>query len=194
MTSKPDVTLKSLAAVDLSRCLLRLSRVSAGAWQILDAEVTSGTLSDALKQHDFGDPSVAVYLSLRETAPLTLVMMFRPEQIESVSRCFTGLPFPRGKATTPAEEIMLTELGNIILNGLIGSLLNALKRSVMPAVPQFIEGDLKSIAEKLGSIVDLEQGFRTLTVMIEIKSEECAATSKVFALLPEAMAQELERL
>ena len=194
MTSKPDVTLKSLAAVDLSRCLLRISRLSAGTWQILDADVSSGTLLDALKSHDYGDPSSAVYLGLRETAPLTLVMMFHPEQTECISRCFTGLSFPRGKATTPAEEMMLTELGNIMLNALISSLLNALKRSAMPAVPQFIEGDLQSIAEKLGSVADLDQSFRTLTIIIEIRSDEGVSTSKVFALFPEAMAQELERL
>lgn len=194
MISKPDVTLKSLAAVDLSKCLLRISRISAGTWQILDAEVSSGTLRDALKSHDYGDPSSAVYLSLRETAPLTLVMMFRPGQIECISRCFTGLSFPRGNVTSPAEEIMLTELGNIMLNALISSLLNALKRSVMPAVPQFIEGDLESIAVKLGSIVDLDQSLRTLTVTIEIRSDEGVSTSKVFALFPEAMAAELERL
>jgi len=194
MTSKPDVTLKSLAAVDLAKCLLRISRVSAGTWQILDAEVSSGTLEDALKHHDFKNSAAAVYLNLKDTAPLTLVMMFDPENTECISKCFTGHSFPHGKSTTVAEEIMLTELGNIILNALINSLLNALKRSIMPAVPQYIEGDLQSITGELGRVVDLKAGFRTLTVTIGIKSDNCLSTSKVFALFPEELARELEQL
>jgi hypothetical protein len=194
MTSKPDVTLKSLAAVDLAKCLLRISRVSAGTWQVLDAEVSSGTLEDALKHHDFKDSAAAVYLNLKDTAPLTLVMMFDPANTECISKCFTGLSFPHGKSTTAAEEIMLTELGNIILNAMINALMNALKRSTMPAVPQYIEGDLPRIAGELGKVVDLKESFRTLTITIGIKSEECLSTSKVFALFPEALAMELEQL
>lgn len=194
MTSKPDVKLKSLAAVDLSKCLLRISRVSAGTWQVLDAEVSSGTLGDALSRHEFKDAAAAVYLSLKETAPLTLVMLFDPSNTECISKCFTGHSFPKGAGTTPAEEVMLTELGNIVLNALINSLLNALKRSQIPALPQFIEGDLGRITGELGRVVDLKQNFRTLMVTIGIKSDKCVSNSKVFALFPEPLAQELESL
>jgi hypothetical protein len=194
MNSPRNVTLKSLSALGVAYCLQRLSRASAGTWQVLDAKVSYGTFEDALKQHDFNRPAAAVYVGLKGRSPLTAMMLFDPADMECVSRCYTGQAFHREGRLTPADEMMLVELGNMVINALLSSLLNPLKKGFMPAVPRFIEGDLARLAGELLQAAGIKTSFRIITVMLEMRSGDCAAKSEVFALITEEMALELENL
>lgn len=189
-----NIALESLAALSVAKCLQRVSRVSAGTWHVHGAKVSYGSVRTALGQHDFKNPAAAVYFTLKGAAPLTAAMVFDPADIDCISRCFTGLGMSRGKLTTPAEEIMLTELGNIVLNALMNTLLNALKKSYMPAVPCFVEGGLEALSAEFERIPRLKQDFRIVTVKLEMRWDKLSAHSEVFALIPEELAMELENL
>ncbi len=192
MNSTPDPTLKNLAETSLAKCIVRISRVSAGTWQLLGVDVSSGTIGDAVKRHDFKDPAIAVYFNRQGTFPLAAMMMFAPSQMECISKCFTGHSFPRGKTTTIAEAVMLTELGNIVLNALTNGLLNALNKGSLPVGPLFVEGDERRVTAEIGKDMNLKQVFRIITATLELKSDKSAARSEVLALLPEELAMELE--
>lgn len=192
--SDPSIVLESLTALSIAKCVLRLSRVSAGTWQVLGAKVAYGSIKDALRQHDFKNPASVVYFTIPGAAPLTLAMLFDRADMECVSKCFTGYSFPRSAATRPAEETMLIELGNIVLNALLSTLLNALRKSYMPVVPKFLEGDTEMIAAEFRRIPKLKQDFRTITVTLEMRSDKTAARSEIFVFLPEELALELENL
>lgn len=194
MDSPRNVTLESLSALGVAYCLQRLSHASAGTWQVTDAKVSYGTFEDALKQHDFGRPAAAVYVGLKGRSPLTAMMLFDPADLGCVSKCYTGQSFHKGSKLTPADEMMLVELGNMVVNSLLGALLNPLKKGFMPAVPRFIEGDLPALAGQLLQAAGIKTSFRIITVMLEMRSGDCAAKSEVFALIPEEMALELENL
>jgi hypothetical protein len=194
MDQKQDVTLESLASLSLAKCLLRMSRVTAGTWQVTGTHISSGTLLDALKRHDFTNRAAAVYFNLRGISPMTAVMAFDANDLECVSKCFTGHSFPRGGAITPAEEIMLTELGNIVLNALMNAVTNALKKSSMPAMPLFAEGDIAAIAAAISTQVNPNQLFRIIATTIVLKSDTATAKAEVLLLLPEELAMELELL
>ncbi|MBI5743394.1 MAG: hypothetical protein HY952_02480 [Elusimicrobia bacterium] len=194
MKESRSVVLESLTGLSIAKCLMRLSRVSAGTWQVLGAKVSYGTLRDALSQHNFTRPASTVYFTLSGAAPFSGVMLFDRADLECISKCFLGHSFPHTAATTPAEEVMLTELGNIILNALTSTLLNALKKSFMPVVPRFIEGNLDALSSELGKIPRLKQEFRTITVTLEMRTDKAAARSEVLVLLPEELALELENL
>lgn len=192
MNSNSTIILEQLAASSLEKCLLRLSRVSAGTWQVLEIKVSSGKLADAVNQHDFRNPAAAVHFNLSGSA-LTALMLFNPQDVECVSKAFTGHSFPRGSRTTPAEEVMLLELGNIVLNALLNAVQNALKKSSMPAVPQFLEGDAARLIAGLGAAVDPAREFRVLRATLAIRCDKCETLSEVFALIPAELAAELER-
>lgn len=194
MKESRSIVLESLIGLSVAKCLMRLSRVSAGTWQVLSSKVAYGTLRDALAQHDFKRPASAVYFTLSGAAPFSGVMLFDRADIQCISKCFTGHSFPHTAATTPAEEIMLTELGNILLNALTSKLLNALKKGFMPVVPSFLEGGLDKLASELGRIPRLKQEFRTITVALEMRTDKASARSEVLILLPEELALELENL
>lgn len=192
MTSNPNATLEILVTQSLAKCLQRLERVSAGTWQVTGAAVTSGTLQDALRQHDFKNPGVAVYFNLKGISPLTAIMIFDPADIECISKCFTGHSFPHGAATTMAEEVMLTELGNIVMNSLINGLLNALRRHSIPTIPGFAEGTLRDLTAELGKTVKVKQDFRIITARLDLKWDTVTAKVEAIALVPEELAMELE--
>ncbi|MCM2266964.1 MAG: hypothetical protein NDI60_04220 [Elusimicrobiales bacterium] len=194
MSPKPSLALESLTALSVAKCLLRISRVSAGTWHVLGTKVAYGSLRDALKLHDFTRPASAVYFTLPGAAPLTGIMLFDRADMACVSECFTGHAFPRSAATTPAEEIMLTELGNIVLNAVMSTLLNALKKSFMPAVPRFTEGGIEALIAEFKRIPKLQQDFRNIAVTVEMRTDKAAAKSELLVLLPEELALELENL
>ena len=192
MAKDKDIILESFAALSVAKCLQRMSRASTGTWQVRGAKVSYGSIRDALKQHDFSRPAAAVYLSLEGASPLTSAMFFSLADTPCVSQCFTGQSFHRGERTTPAEEMMLVELGNIVLNALMNAVLNALRRRHMPLIPRFVEGGLDALEAEFRRLPGLAQDFRIVTVGIEMTGGKCSARSEVAMLLPEEMALELE--
>lgn len=194
MKEHPSIALESLASLSVAKCLQRISRVSAGTWQVESAKVSYGSVTDALKRHDFTKPAAAVYIALEGPAPFATAMLFNPSDIECVSKCFTGHSFHHAGGMAPAEEIMLTELGNIVLNALLNTLLNAVKRSYFPAMPRYAQGGLEQISAEFTRIPQLKQDFRIITVTIDMRCDKASTRSEVFALIPEELAMELENL
>lgn len=194
MKSNPNLMLESLVTLNLAKCLQRLSRVSAGTWQALAAKVSAGTLGDALGRHNFKNPAAAVYFNLKGISPLTALMLFDPADMECISKCFTGHSFPRGAVTSPAEEVMLTELGNIVMNSMINGILNALRRESIPTIPGFAEGNLPALTAEIGKTVNIKQGFRIVTVPLTLQWDAATARAEAIALVPEELAMELELL
>lgn len=191
MNDNTIAVLERLASLSLEKCLHRLSRVSAGTWQILEIKVSSGTVADAVKQHDFKNPAAAVYFSLGTGPALTMMMLFDPTDIECISKGFTGHSFPRSGHTTPAEEITLMELGNIVMNALANSVLNAVNKTSFPALPEYAEGDSAVLMKSLGTITDPGREFRIVKATLAIRCDNNAANSEVFALIPTELASML---
>ena len=192
MPTNQDETIARLTTLSLGKCLLRLSRVSAGAWQVAGVSVSAGTLRDALNSHDFTNQAAGVYFNLAGMSPVTAIMLFDSADLGCVSKCFTGHSFPHGGVITPADEIMLTELGNIVLNSLINSILNALRKSFMPALPLFAQGNRDAIAGEISKQVNPNLAFRIVASTLDLKSGTDLARVQVLVLLPEELALELE--
>jgi hypothetical protein len=184
--------LRRLAATSLDECLLKVSRVGAGTLKLLDLKILSGTLEDAVKRLVFKNPAAAVYFTLKAGPTLTALILFDPAEIECISRCYTGHSFPRGSKINPAEEVLLQELGNIILNSVASSVLNALKKSSMPSVPQFLEGDTVRLLEGLGAVTDPKREHRIIQAALAIQHDNSETRSELFAAVPEEMALALE--
>jgi len=187
MTDNSSEILSRMTEASLKKCLVRLSGVSAGTWELLGVSASRGTLENAVKLHDFKNPSAGVVYFGIGGFPLTTLMMMDPLDMECISKCFMGYSFPRGAATTQPEEVMLLELGNIILNAVINSALNALKKSGMPSVPAYLEGDALRLLEGLGASVDPKKNFHIITATLAMRSDKCEAKTEVVALIPEEL-------
>ena len=195
MNAKENTLLERLAALSLERCLVRLSKVSAGTWQLVDTIESKGTPGNAVGQYDFRNkPAAAVYFDIKGDFPMTSLMIFDPEDIECISRCFLGYSFPKQGGISQSDEVMLLELGNIVLNSLSNSVFNALGESFMPSVPQFVAGNAVRIAEGVRAVAGAGTVFRIVASTLAIRVENRLSTSIVLGLIPEELALTLERI
>lgn len=194
MDDKINDLLKRLAVSSLETCLARLSSVSAGTWSVVSAGVRRETLQAALKRHPFkSGEAVAVYFSVAGEHPMLSLMLIEPDELECVSRCFLGYAFPGIPGIKLPEEVMLLELGNILLNSVISALSNGLKKVMMPDVPRYKQGDALGLALELGLLPGQAPSFRVIALALDIKSGESVSRSTVLCLVPEELAGELER-
>jgi hypothetical protein len=178
--------IQTLALLALEKCLQRLGRVSAGNWRAAGVEVYSGGAADALAPYE-GRESAAVYMVM-EKLPLTSVLIVDPADTECISKAFTGHAFPKGRHITVADEVMLTELGNILINAMVNALLNALKITMLPELPGFAAGNAAAIAAALGPSTG---PARVIEARLALDCGGPAAEILLFVLLPEPLAQRL---
>ena len=83
--------------------------------------------------------------------------------------------------------MLLSELGNILLNALISSLSNALKRSFLPSAPKCIQGETPFLLEALWTSMGRSGRYSLVTVMLDLKCDERVTRSEVIAIIPENM-------
>jgi len=194
MSDQKTGRLARLAAASLEKCFLKISRVSGGTWRLEDLTVSRGTLAEAVSLHDFKDrAAAAVYIHVKSEFPFTPVMVFGLEDVEHVSQCFLVESLSQAGAIARFDEIMLLELGNIVLNAVINHLQNALKKSAIPSVPMLLKGDARKIVGGLGAYIDPRKSFRIITASVSVHGARRVSGGSVLCVIPEEMAVALER-
>lgn len=184
------ISLDRLTLQSLQRCLDRVSGISAGVWRLSVGPARAGGPPEALAPH--GAEAAAVYLSL-EGLPLFALMLVNPQELECLARAFTGHAFPRGPRVSGAEQVMLSELGNIILNAMLNPLVNSLKKSAMPTLPSFFEGPYAGLAAELAALPASAPPLRTVPALISLDCCGASASVHLFTFLPEDYALQIER-
>lgn len=193
MEEKAGAVIQRLATASLEKCLARISRVSAGAWEITGARVSRGAFEDALAGAGVQKPAAAVYFHVKGEFPFTAMMLVDLDDTEHVLQSYIGCTFPHTGGFTHPEEVMLTELGNIILNSLINAVLNALKKSSMPPVPACAHGEPRALAAALAAGAVPGQAFRTVAIELSIRFSDRVSRARIVGLLPPELEDELER-
>ncbi len=189
MDLKANQILKRIAVESLEKCVAKLSRISAGKWSVQDARVSCHSLEEAVLDQSSGPsgPGTAVYFEVRGEHPFTSMVVFRPEDIEIISRGFLGFSFSKLPNLSQAQELLLSELGNIILNSLIGSFSNALKHSFLPSAPWCVNGEPQFLVETLWMAMDRKQRHSMITVALFLQCGKDVTRSEVIALIPDSM-------
>lgn len=194
METKANDILERLAVSGLVRCLARLAKVSAGTWRIRSVTISRGTLEDAILRHDFSHPAADVYFHAKGEFPFISMMLFDLEDMELISKCFLGYSFPKAPTFTQTEEVLLMELGNIVVNSFVNSVMNALKRSCMPPVPRCVDGDARRVVSGAGSGLDPARNYLIVTAALAMQCDKHESTTEVIGLIPQELEHELERL
>ncbi len=188
MDIKAGNILKGIAAASLEKCVLKLSRISAGKWSVAAVRVSMRSMEEAIKEHSVaGGNGAAVYFQVSGESPFTCMIVFRPEDIEVISRGFLGFSFSKLPGLNQAQELLLSELGNIILNSLISSLSNTLKRSFLPSVPKCVQGEPQYLLEALWTSMDRASRHSLVTVILDLQCDQTVTRSEVMVLVPESM-------
>lgn len=186
----PTPNLDLLVQQSLEKCLSRLSRISTGHWRATMVNSSVAKPSYILARYA-ADSVEAVFLKLNGL-PLSSVMLVPPGDIQCISKGFTGHSFPKTEKTSIADEIMLTELGNILLNALLNAVINALKKSGLPDLPRFVEGNEAKLAAEFGGMMNLDEDCRIVSAAISLECEGLAAWT-LHAFVPSELAREIEQ-
>ena len=191
MDTKAGQILERIAVTSLEKCVAKLSRISAGKWSVADARVSCRSMEEAIRDHAaHRGTGAAVYFDVKGEYPFTSMVIFRPEDIDTISRGFMGFSFSKLPSLNQAQELLLSELGNIILNALISSLSNTLKQSFLPTAPKCVQGETQYLLEALWTAVG-RSPHSLVTVTLDLQCDRTVTRSEVLALIPENMEKAL---
>lgn len=194
MDAKANKILERIAVASLEKCVSKLSRISAGTWSVAAAQVSCRSMEEAIKEHSSGPggTGAAVYFEMRGDYPFTSMVIFRPDDIETLSRGFLGFSFSKLPNLNQAQELLLSELGNIIVNALISSLSNTLRRSFLPSAPKCVQGEPRFLLEALWASLGQSARNSLVTVTLDLQCDNKVTRSEVIAIIPENMETALE--
>lgn len=189
MDAKAGKLLEQIAVTSLEKCVTKLLRISAAKWSVAAARVTCCGREEVIKEHSSapGGTAAAVYSEVRGDYPFTSMVIFRPEDIDTISRGFLGFSFSKMPNFNQAQELLLSELGNIILNSMISSLSNTLKRSLLPSAPKCLQGEPRFLLETLWASSAQAGRCSLITVMLDLRCDDRVTRSEVIAMIPENM-------
>jgi len=189
MDAKASKILERIAMTSLEKCVSKLSRVSAGKWSVAAVRVSCRSMEEAVKERASGPggTGAAVYFEVHGEYSFTSMVVFRPEDIDTISRGFLGFSFSKLPNFNQTQELLLTELGNIILNALISSLSNALRRSFLPSAPKCLQGETPFLLEALWAAHGRAGRYSLVTVTLDLKCGNKVTRSEVIAIIPENM-------
>jgi chemotaxis protein CheY-P-specific phosphatase CheC len=188
MDVKAGKMLERVAVAALEKCVAKLSRISAGKWSVAEARVSLRGMEEAVQEHASGGAtSAAVYFEMKGEYPFTSMVVFRPDDIEILSRGFLGFSFSKLPNLNQAQELLLSELGNIILNSLISSLSNSLKRSFIPSAPKCVQGEIPFLLEALWASLDRSGKYSLVTVTLSLQCDNSVTRSEVITVIPANM-------
>ena len=192
MSDNANEMLGKVAVASLQKCVEKLTKVSAGVWSIAGADVSIGSLDEAMKHRssEEGEAS-AVYCEVKGEQPFITMILFDPRDIDRISKCFLGYSFSISTVLSQAEELLLSELGNIILNSFISALSNILKRTFIPSAPKCLRGSQQYLLETIGAALDVRQRYHVINLKLDIQCDNSVTRSGILALIPEKLAQEL---
>lgn len=193
MDTKAGQILERIAVASLEKCVAKLSRISAGEWSVADARVSWRSMAEAIREHSGGPrgTGAAAYFEITGEYPFTSMVVFRPEDIEVISRGFLGFSFSKLPSLNQAQELLLSELGNVILNSLLGSLSNTLKRSFLPSAPKCVQGEIRYLLEALWTATEQAGRQSLVTVILDLRCDGTVTRIEVLALIPDNMERAL---
>lgn len=191
MIDKAGKILEAIAVASLERCVAKLSRISAGKWSVADVKVSYRSMQEAIRDHSASrGTGAAAYFEVTGEFPFTTMMIFRPEDIEVISKGFMGFSFSKLPKLNQAQEMLLSELGNIVLNSLVSALSNRLKRSLLPSAPKCVQGETRFLLEALWTAVD-RGPHKLVTVTLDLQCDNSMTRSELITLIPESMEKAL---
>ncbi|HNW44463.1 MAG TPA: hypothetical protein PKI19_08155 [Elusimicrobiales bacterium] len=191
MDTKNDRILEKIAGASMEKCMAKLSGVSAGKWSVSTIRVSRCSMDEAVRGHAAGRAGAAVYFSVAGEYPFNSMVMFRPEDVEIISRGFLGFSFSKLPGFGHAQELMLSELGNIILNAFISALSNALRHSFLPSAPKCVNGEAEFLLEALWETLPEGRPHSVVTMILDLKCDNSVTRSEVVAVIPESLEQAL---
>lgn len=176
---KPELAWKKLSQEAIGSALERLNRISCGKWKLSWEEnlIASGSVN-----YD----SVCVYFGAGAVEEaMHFALFFDRKDMGMLSRNFIGYSFFVSEKMTKTEEMLVSELGNIILNSMVNAVGNRLGRTFIPSVPKIIQAEKEFALEVISRGLPENRGKTELPGNISIECGGKDAVCEIFSFIPD---------
>jgi hypothetical protein len=188
MTATNDPALTAIAAAGMEKCLAKLARVSPGRWSAGAVSARRCNMDEAARALQEGDSGAAVFIDVSSPAcTFPAMVLFRPADIDTIARGFLGFSYERIGRFGQAREVLLSELGNIVLNSFVGALADRVGGAFMPSPPRFVTGEPGFLLEALWASVSAALPHSVVAVPLELSCEGASTRSEVVILVTEGL-------
>jgi len=184
MNTSTEAELAKLAEAGLKKCLLKITGVTPGEWELQRVLVLNRSVRETLKQGPNAAAAAGVIrVKTKGEPPFLTALLFDPEDSRHIASCFVDDKL-YGILNAEQTDDTIIEIGNIVLNALVNSVLRVLRKTAIPSVPAYFKGDAGAIENWLGA------GSGTFTVIsadFTLEREGRSASARAIAFLPPAM-------
>jgi len=165
----------------LKSAIEKMNRVSAGKWAIND-----NSIFDNYRQNNYD--SVCAYFDVNmKYENLNFALFFNRKDIDIISRCFLGYSFFVSEKMTKKEELLIGEIGNILLNSLISALCNKLNIKLIPSIPKVIQAEKEFALDVIMGELPSTRQKSVYGNIININCEGKNIFCEIFSFLPESI-------
>ena len=183
---EPVRPLEGIVTAGMARCEEKLSGISEGKWTVAKVRVSQGSMDEIVSRHTVtGASGFAVYFSVAGDCPFTSMAIFRPEDVNIISRGFLGTPQLPGLRN--AQDFLFSGLASIILNSIISALSNKLQRAFLPAAPKCMLGETRFLLEALWGTLDAGQRYSAASITLDLKCGADTTRCEIVVVIPESL-------
>lgn len=176
----------------MDKCISKLSKISQGRWSISRTKISWNNLDEIMNSYVPREGTgVGVYFQIAGDYPWTAMIIFQPEDVEIISKFFFGDYYTRLSHLNHAQELILAEFGNVILNSFVGSLSNILEKAFIPSVPKCIQGKTDYLIEALEIIIQDLPRQKIVTIELELSHDNLTSKSEILGIIPENLEKEI---
>lgn len=175
--------IKDIVREGLNKSLDRLNKVSSAKWNVAGVEFS-------LKKAEYD--AVCIYLTAKyENEVISFAMFVDTKDVKDISRIMVGYAFNDYYKLNMAEEVLLLELGNIILNSILSEMSNKIRNAIIPQVPKIIQSDKLFLLENISNILEENQGKTVINSNISLNAGDKKINFEVFSFLSTAFLNKL---
>lgn len=155
--------LKKIIETGLNKSVERINKISSYKWEI---EKISFEIDNIDKE------TICVYLVAPSFNKVSFLFFVEKKDCDNIFRSFSGYSFGHTNRITKAEELLISELGNIILNSVLSEIANRIKMTIMPQSPKTINGYKKFLLENISSMIETNINKTIISAVIYIKASQ----------------------
>ncbi|MDQ7772696.1 MAG: hypothetical protein RDU13_04125 [Elusimicrobiales bacterium] len=175
---------KTMAEEAVARSIDKLARISSGRWALKDIEVavSAGALDPSGDQDGAG-----VIFTVSGPGSLRSLITFRPGDVEVISRCFLGYSFVKMSSMNKAEELLISEVGNILFNSFLSVISARTGEMLLPSVPRCIQGGLDFITGTFAESMPSSPSDTAVRVRLTLYCRDGEAECSVLLVMGEEL-------
>jgi len=164
-------SIKNIISKGLNKSIDKMNRISSFKWELenIKFEVSKDN-----------NDCVAIYLLSKDFNKIAFVLFIKKEDANKIFKIFSGYYPDLSDSYKNSYEIILREVGNIILNSVLGEFANLMRIAIIPDLPKVISGEKFFILENISRIIEENILKIPISSVIKVKGRDKIMDMELF--------------